>query len=110
MRATTSRSRSGGTGGSRAPCHSTIPGATRWQICEAQTCGSIRSKTREGVEQELWGIVLAYNRVRLEMERVAKSAKVELTRITFVESLRLICDEWMWLSVTSPGAIPKRLA
>ena len=71
---------------------------------------TIRSKTRAGVEQELWGIVLAYNLVRLEMARVAKSAKVEPTRISFVESLRLICDEWMWLSVTSPGAIPKRLA
>jgi hypothetical protein len=72
---------------------------------------TIRSKTRPGVEQELWGILLAYNLVRLEMERVAKQAKVEPTRISFVESLRLIRDEWMWLSVTgSPGAIPKRLA
>jgi hypothetical protein len=64
---------------------------------------AIRSKTREGVEQELRGILLAYNLVRLEMERVAKRAKVEPTRISFVESLRLIRDEWMWLSVASPG-------
>jgi hypothetical protein len=71
---------------------------------------AIRSKKREGVEQELWGILLAYNLVRLEMARVAKAAKVEPTRISFVESLRLIRDEWSWLSVTSPGAIPKRLA
>ena len=71
---------------------------------------AIRSKTRQGVEQELWGVLLAYNLVRLEMERVAKAAKVEPTRISFVESLRLIRDEWLWLSVASPGAIPKRLA
>ncbi len=71
---------------------------------------TIRSKTRQGVEQELWGILLAYNLVRVEMERVAKMTKVEPTRISFVESLRLIRDEWAWLSVTSPGAIPKRLA
>jgi hypothetical protein len=71
---------------------------------------AIRSKKREGVEQELWGILLAYNLVRLEMARVAKMAKVEPTRISFVESLRLIRDEWAWLSVTSPGAIPQRLA
>jgi hypothetical protein len=71
---------------------------------------AIRSKTPKGVEQELWGVLLAYNLVRLEMARVAKSAKVEPTRISFVESLRLIRDEWAWLSVTSPGAIPKRLA
>lgn len=71
---------------------------------------AIRSKTPKGVEQELWGVLLAYNLVRLEMARVAKSAKVEPIRISFVESLRLIRDEWTWLSVTSPGAIPKRLA
>lgn len=71
---------------------------------------TIRSKTRLGVEQELWGILLAYNLVRVEMERIAKAAKVEPTRISFVEALRLIRDEWAWLSVTSPGAIPKRLA
>jgi hypothetical protein len=34
----------------------------------------------------------------------------EPTRISFIESLRLIRNEWDWLSVTSPGAIPKRLA
>ena len=56
------------------------------------------------------GSPLAYNLVRLEMERVAKAAKVEPTRISFVESIRLIRDEWLWLSVSSPGAIPKRLA
>ena len=27
---------------------------------------AIRSKTREGVEQELWGVLLAYNLVRVE--------------------------------------------
>ena len=35
---------------------------------------------------------------------------VEPTRISFVESLRLIRDECLWLTVASPGAIPKRLA
>lgn len=71
---------------------------------------TIRSKTRKGVEQEIWGILLIYNLIRLEMARVAKEANVEPVRISFVESLRLIRDEWMWLAVTSPGAIPKRLA
>ena len=70
---------------------------------------TIRSKKPEGVKQELWGILLAYNLVRLEMERIANEADVEPTRISFVEALRLIRDEWEWLSVASPGAIPKRL-
>lgn len=71
---------------------------------------AIRSKKPEGVRQELWGILLAYNLVRLEMESIANQEKIEPTRISFIESLRLIRNEWDWLSVTSPGAIPKRLA
>src|SRR5205085_4182069 len=70
---------------------------------------AIRSRKPDGVLQEMWGILLAYNLVRLEMESIAKDAAIEPTRISFVESLRLIRDEWEWLSVTSPGAIPKRL-
>jgi hypothetical protein len=70
---------------------------------------TIRSRKPDGVKQELWGIFLAYNLIRLEMTRIAVEADVEPTRISFVEALRLIRDEWEWLSVTSPGAIPKRL-
>ena len=40
------------------------------------------------------------------MARTASEADVEPTRISFVESLRQIRDEWEWLTVTSPGAIP----
>jgi Insertion element 4 transposase N-terminal/Transposase DDE domain len=71
---------------------------------------AIRSKKPDGVRQELWGILLAYNLVRLEIESIATEHKIEPTRISFVESLRLIRSEWEWLSVASPGAIPKRLA
>lgn len=71
---------------------------------------AIRSKTPDGVRQEVWGILLAYNLVRLEMESIANEESIEPTRISFVEALRLIRNEWDWLSVTSPGAIPKRIA
>jgi Insertion element 4 transposase N-terminal/Transposase DDE domain len=70
---------------------------------------AIRSRTPTGVKQELWGVFLAYNLVRLEMERVADEAGVEPTRISFVAALRLICDEWLWCAIASPGAIPKHL-
>jgi hypothetical protein len=70
---------------------------------------TIRSRKPDGVLQEVWGILLAYNLVRLEIEGIAKQARIEPTRISFIEALRLIRDEWEWLSVTSPGAIPKRL-
>jgi hypothetical protein len=71
---------------------------------------TIRSKKPDGIRQEVWGILVAYNLVRLEMESIAHEAKLEPLRISFVEALRLIRNEWDWLSVTSPGAIPKRLA
>jgi hypothetical protein len=70
---------------------------------------AIRSKTPDGVRQELWGILIAYNLIRLEMERVAATAKVEPTRVSFVNAMRLICDEWLWCAIASPGAIPKHL-
>jgi hypothetical protein len=70
---------------------------------------SIRSRTPEGVRQELWGILIAYNLIRLEMEAVAVEAKVEPSRISFVGAMRLISDEWLWCAVAQPGAIPKHL-
>ena len=73
---------------------------------------SIRSKTPEGVRQELWGIALAYNLVRVEMEKAAAEAGVPPTRISFVASLALIRDELMWFGSprVTPGAIPASLA
>jgi hypothetical protein len=69
----------------------------------------IRSRTPEGVRQELWAIALAYNLVRLEMERVADEAGVPPNRLSFVTALDLIRDEWLWCSNSTPGAIPKQL-
>jgi len=73
---------------------------------------AIRSKTPDGVHQELWGIALAYNLVRLEMERVAAEARVPPTRISFVASLAMIRDEFHTLSLRTmtPGSVPGSLA
>jgi hypothetical protein len=71
---------------------------------------AIRSKTPTGVMQELWAVGLAYNLVRLEMERVAEEADVSPSRVSFLASLRMIRDEWLWAAASnSPGAIPKNL-
>lgn len=70
---------------------------------------AIRSRTPAGVAQELWGIALVYNLVRLEMCRIAEEARVLPNRISFVMSLRLIRDEWLWCAVALPGAIPRHL-
>lgn len=74
-----------------------------------QTRQPLRSQTPEAVEQELWGVLLAYNLVRLEMKGAAEAAGVPPTRISFVSVYRMICDEWRWSDGAAPGAIPKRL-
>lgn len=71
---------------------------------------AIRSRTPPGAMQELWAIGLTYNLIRLEMEQVAREARVPPSRISFVMSMRLIRDEWMWAAGSKvPGAIPKNL-
>jgi hypothetical protein len=59
------------------------------------------------VRQEVWGLAVAYNLVRREMEAVAARMKVAPTRISFRGALRRIREAFMWAAVASPGAIPK---
>lgn len=71
---------------------------------------TLRSQKPVGVAQELWSIGLAYNLIRLEMERLAEEAGLPPTRISFTAALLVIRNEWFWLAVSdSPGALPKRL-
>ena len=90
----------------------------RWQIelayrdikstmLERQEC--IRSKTPEAVMQELWGILLAYNLVRLEIERAAGRHSVRPAMLSFIYTLRQLRSCWHLLSFDFPGTIPKRL-
>jgi len=37
----------------------------------------LRSKTPDRVRQEIWGLLIAYNLIRLEIERIADEAKVK---------------------------------
>jgi hypothetical protein len=72
---------------------------------------AIRSRTPVGVCQEIWGILIAYNLVRLEMERAADEAEVEPSQMSFVNAVALI--RYCWLVSTTrplaPGRIPERL-
>ena len=70
---------------------------------------TIRSKTVTCVRQEIWAQLLAYNLVRLEIERVAGELEVEPTRISSLHALHLIRAEWEWANLAAPGAIPKLL-
>jgi Insertion element 4 transposase N-terminal/Transposase DDE domain len=72
---------------------------------------TLRSKSPTAVAQEMWGLLVAYNLVRIEMERLAAELKVEPTRISFIAALRSFVEQWLWASDTpSVGAVPGRLA
>jgi hypothetical protein len=71
---------------------------------------ALRSKTPDGVLQEIAGIGIAYNLVRVEMARVASELGVEPTRLSFLHSLHLIQNFCLAAWATSaPGNIPRRL-
>lgn len=72
---------------------------------------TLRSRKPEGVHQEIWGILLAYNLVRKEMLDVAEAAELPPVRISFRHALmllRVFCTVEAW--TCSPGVIPKRIA
>lgn len=69
----------------------------------------LRSLKSDGIYQELWGILTSYNIIRLEMAEMAKQHQVEPLRISFVNALYLIQDEFIWSDTGAPGVIPKAL-
>ena len=72
---------------------------------------ALRSKKPEGVRQEIWGIMLAYNLLRQQMLEVAEEAGVEPIRVSFRHALQLIrvfCLVEAW--TTAPRNLPKSLA
>lgn len=71
---------------------------------------TIRSRTPDGIFQELWGIAIAYNMVRREMNLVAGSLGLPTWRISFLGSLELMQDLFYWRADgQSPGAIPRHM-
>ena len=70
---------------------------------------TLRSRAPERVRQELWGLAIGYNLVRLEMQRVARRAGVPPRRISYRHALMLIRNFWVTAWLASPGALPRRL-
>ena len=71
---------------------------------------TLRSKTINGVYQEIWGALTAYNLVRLEMAKAALAVKCEPTEISFIRAFHVIQYELHWLAVTrAQGKIPDLL-
>lgn len=75
------------------------------------TALTLRSELVEGVQQEIWGALIAYNLVRVEMAKAALVAKCEPTRVSFILALATIQYELMSATVTmAPGNLPSVLA
>lgn len=71
---------------------------------------ALRCLSPDAVDQEVWGLLLAYNLVRFEMERVALEANVAPTQISFRAALHLIRDELRFYAIMrSPGALPRHI-
>nr|HAT2261164.1 transposase [Citrobacter freundii] len=69
---------------------------------------TLRSKKPELVEQELWGVLLAYNLVRYQMIKMAGHLKGYWpNQLSFSESCSLVMRMLMTLQGASPGRIPE---
>lgn len=76
-------------------------------MLERKEC--LRSLRPEGVEQEVWGLLLVYNLVRREMLLAAEQHQLPANRISFRSSLLWIRNFWLTAWRTKPGNLPKHL-
>ncbi len=70
---------------------------------------ALRSRAPERVLQEVWGLAIAYNLVRLHMEHVALHAGIPPLRVSFRATLLELRDLWMAAWTISPGTLPRML-
>lgn len=71
---------------------------------------TLRSKTVDGVYQEIWGTLTAYNLIRLEIAKAALVVKCEPSEVSFIRAFHLIQFELHWAAVTrSYGKLPQSM-
>jgi hypothetical protein len=71
---------------------------------------TLRSQSVDGIMQEIWGTLIAYNLVRLEMAKAALDAECAPTDISFAKALYTIQYELHWMAITrSVGKLPSLL-
>jgi hypothetical protein len=68
---------------------------------------TLRSMTVDGTEQEIWGALIAYNLIRIEIAKAALEAKCEPTEISFTLALVTIQNELLMIGpATAQGNLP----
>ena len=70
---------------------------------------ALRSKAPERVDQEVWGLLLAYNLIRVVMRQAAARAGVPPLRLSFRHAVLTLRGFWHTASLTPPGALPRRI-
>jgi hypothetical protein len=71
---------------------------------------TLRSMTVDGTEQEIWGALIAYNLIRVEIAKAALEAKCEPTAISFTLALFTIQHELLMAGPAMPqGKLPAML-
>lgn len=70
---------------------------------------TLRSRAPERIRQELWGLALGYNLVRLEIERAAQRIGLPPSRIGYRASLLMIRNFWLAAWQVTTGNLPRRL-
>lgn len=70
---------------------------------------TLRSQHPEGIKQEIWGALIAYNLVRLKISKAAIQARVEPTDLSFVRALYMLQHEMIWAVGMAPGKLPAHL-
>lgn len=70
---------------------------------------TLRSQAPRRVEQELWGLLLAYNLLRLVMSRAAPRAAVPPLRLSYRHALLALRSFWRTAWLTPPGVLPRHL-
>jgi hypothetical protein len=70
---------------------------------------SLRSQAPARVQQEVWGLLLAYNLVRRVMSHAASRAELPPLRLSFRHAVLTLRAFWHTASLTPPGALPRRI-
>lgn len=93
--------------------------ARRWQVETSYleikhsmmgTKHTLRSRTTQGIEQEIWGLLIAYNLLRAEIAEAALDANCEPTDISFIRAFHTFQYELHWLAITrAQGKMPALL-
>jgi hypothetical protein len=70
---------------------------------------TLRSQAPARVEQEVWGLLLGYNLVRLMMARAAPRAGVPALRLSYWHALLQLRGFWQSAWYLPPGTLPRHL-